>query len=698
MFDTVGLSYSASFCASQAPLLPFNTLPDRMLPDENLSGQFLNSPNLGSNLGSNTITLNAFDSDSVLPRCFSTVDKIIYTFEPKRGKLTFHQLAKARDFIVHFGSFAIPTANAFCRLVEFSGYDRAMQRLQHAYDYACVNECRDGEGFNRFCNDSQLRDLASEFVRDVTTHPTLAANRPDLISEDKAEYLENVICWFYHQFAYNFMPHLKKYLNRYDVEGLLARFSSEIYVRRLLNSIRADYVQEVSRIMGMLSHDKPYTTDWLMHVYERRDRRTQEFLEAMGIFDVNGELICTLADAHKSSISHKPNRIAEMLVRSKGLCEAAQELGCEGYFVVLTTPSRFHSVTTRRNSKKGKKGKSNALLVPNVKWEQGGFESIKAGHQWLFEVFERVRKRLDKLGILPAGLRTVEPHVDGTVHWNFLFYCYEGEAQQIINIFKEEALRDSPDEAGAKRHRIKIKKIDYSKGNGFSYVTKYITKMSGATNQKGTQLLNDRLSNLSFNDAVSRVATWSRSSGIRLYQFFGLPPVTVYRQLRTFRSQFHPNDIMLRQFTEQEVEQLEAIRFACDAHDYKTYILLNGGFFSSERFVRPYYHQPHSGEGVKLNGYGEECKAVVFGIKFNGKVMLTKYFSCEVKKMNESDLKIVRLMKKIEKNGNRDFIDCMNEADSDDGELSSGVLMQMKATRGTRDSAARGAISSALDL
>ncbi|ECI5749293.1 replication protein [Salmonella enterica subsp. enterica] len=637
---------------------------------------------------------NGDDAARELPRLFSAVDRIIYTFEPEYKKFTFQERSRAALLASSFGTFSVPVANAFCRLVTFSGSRRALERLEQAFSYAFQTPDGYGAGFNLFCTDDQLKELAADFVRDVTTVPAAGADRPLLVSPDESDHLANAIWWFHCQFGYDFLPVLKQYLGRYDISGFLARFGNETYLRRLLNAIRSQRVQETSRIMGMLSDNKPYTTDWLMGLYSQRDRKTQMFLEAMGIFDINGELICTLDEAHKSSVSHKPNRIAELLVRARGLCAAAQELGCEGWFIVLTTPSRFHSVTTVKQGKK-------AFTVPNHKWENGGFESIKAGHQWLNAVFERVRKRLDRMNLTPPGLRTVEPHKDGTVHWNFLFYCYPGEGEQIIKVFREEALKDSPDEAGARKRRIKIKKVDYRKGNGFSYVMKYIVKMSGCQNVKGTAGLNDRLSNIDFNDAVSRVSVWARSSGIRLYQFFGLPSVTAYRQLRTFRTEFHPGDIMLRQFTSEEVEQLESIRLACDAGDFKNYIMLNGGFFNSERFVRPHYFQPQSVNGTKLNCYGEECNPVVYGISFSGKVILTKYFSYEVRKMIKSDteyLNMARLLNRISEYGNPDFTECMNMPGSDDPEFSSVFFTQMNRTCGTRASAARAAGSSALDL
>ncbi|EEF4954614.1 replication protein [Salmonella enterica] len=703
MYDTVASGFLA-YNDAAAALARASTLPEIEKADKNLRAavsdfQFKSAAYRRE---------NGDDAARELPRFFSTVDRIIYTFEPERKKFTFQERSRAALLASTFGTFSVPVANAFCRLVKFSGSRRALERLEQAFSYAFCTPDGYGVGVNLFCTDDELKGLAADFVRDVTTIPSpwpesdvirglplpATETKPLLISDDEDEYLANVLYWFNCQFGYNFEPVLKQYLDRYDIPGFLARFGNEIYVRRLLNAIRSERVQETSRIMGMLSDNKPYTTDWLMGLYSERDRKTKMFLEAMGIFDINGELICTLDDAYKSSVSHKPNRIAELLVRAKGLCEAAKELGCEGWFIVLTTPSRFHSVTTVKRGKQ-------QFTVPNHKWEAGGFESIKAGHKWLNAVFERVRKRLDKLNLTPPGLRTVEPHKDGTVHWNFLFYCYPGEGQEIIKIFREEALKDSPDEAGAKKRRIKIKKIDYRKGNGFSYVMKYIVKMSGCKNVKGTAGLDDRLSNVDFNDAVSRVSVWARSSGIRLYQFFGLPSVTAYRQLRTFRTEFHPGDIMMRQFTPAEVEQLESIRLACDAGDFKNYIMLNGGFFNSERFVRPHYFQPQSVNGTKLNCYGEECNPVVYGISFSGKVILTKYFSCEVRKMAKSDtgyLNMVRLLNRISEYGNPDFTECMNECGSDDEGFSPGVFMQMKQTRGTRASAARAADSSALDL
>ncbi|HFE7524786.1 TPA: hypothetical protein ACGAD2_005528, partial [Salmonella enterica subsp. enterica serovar Newport] len=48
-----------------------------------------------------------------LPRFFSTVDRIIYTFEPERKKFTYQERSRAALLASSFGTFSVPVANAF---------------------------------------------------------------------------------------------------------------------------------------------------------------------------------------------------------------------------------------------------------------------------------------------------------------------------------------------------------------------------------------------------------------------------------------------------------------------------------------------------------------------------------------------------------------------------------------------------------
>ncbi|HEL8736608.1 TPA: replication endonuclease, partial [Escherichia coli] len=135
---------------------------------------------------------------------------------------------------------------------------------------------------------------------------------------------------------------------------------------------------------------------------------------------------------------------------------------------------------------------------PNQKWYDAGCPSVRDSHQWISETWQRIRRKLDKQNIVIPGLRTVEPHADGTVHWNFLIYCNPADVSTVLKIFREEALADSPDEPGAKKHRIRIKRIDPEKGPGFNYIVKYITKMAGNPDVKNISGLDDIHSSCSF--------------------------------------------------------------------------------------------------------------------------------------------------------------------------------------------------------
>ncbi|EMV12348.1 hypothetical protein ECMP02101711_1668, partial [Escherichia coli MP021017.11] len=85
------------------------------------------------------------------------------------------------------------------------------------------------------------------------------------------------------------------------------------------------------------------------------------------------------------------------------------------------------------------------------------------------------------------------------------------------------------------------------------------------------------------------------------------------------------------------VAELEAIRMACDAGDFRTYILLNGGFFCSERLLRPFYIQPQEGGKPRFNRYGEPCAPVISGFMFGPVPVITRFMGCIVRRMTPAE-------------------------------------------------------------
>lgn len=551
-----------------------------------------------------------------LPRDHA-IDKAIYSIQHK--DFTLAERGRVSAEISHFGTFSLTVAYAFCRLVNQVGLSNALSAFDAAYRFAFLNEHGDRYAFSLFCSDEQLID----FVEVVCRHCVSLGSHCD----DDAQYVVEIMRYFYLISGFDFEPVLDKYIASYGVSGLIKRLVSSSYVTRFLRFVRDKRVNEVCRMLGILNRTTPYVSDWHMSLLEDRKRKVTSFLKSNGIFDPFDELICTLEDAFNSSVSNPKNRVAELAVRGKAVCELAEDMGLKGYFIVLTTPSRFHAMTSFKSA-----GKS--FSRPNPKWWDAGCPSIDASQKWLNGVWASIRRRLDKLDIKLPGIRTVEPHVDGTVHWNFLIYCNECDAHDVLNVFREEALRDTPDEAGASKHRIRIEHIDSSKGDGFRYIIKYITKMAGYADAKGVKYSLDANSNCSLSDAISRVSAWQKTERIRLFQFFGVPSVTAYRQLRRFRSAFNEHDIFLKKCTPEQISKLEAFRSACDSSDFRTYILLNGGFFGS-RILLPFYSTQMNPDGsIKLNRYGEISAPIIFGFKFESLPFITRIFGCEIKKMD----------------------------------------------------------------
>lgn len=603
-----------------------------------------------------------------LPKLDSRTHHIIFSFEPDLAEFSLDWRMYSAYLCSAFGSFSLSVAYSFCQLVKGLGVEKAIERLEMAYSLAFVSPDGKGKGINLFCSDEDLQLVANDFVGQLNDSPLLAwsSAAPDsdipIFLQMFVEYIGERV-----EFDFNFpassVLKLVKKKDCFGYLGVVQRFFNPYFVRRFLDKHRLSRVLEISRVLMMLTPMRPYACEWLLSHYQRKDVKIARFLEAMGIFDADENLVCTLKEAFDSSVSNRKNRVVELIVRAKGVCSLAESMGLTGYFVVLTCPSRFHSVSTRENRKTGKK-----WHIENPNWLDAGMPTVRDSHQWLSDTFTRIRKRLDKLNIVIPGLRTVEPHADGCVHWNVLFYAQSEQCDTVLDIFREEALRDSPDEKGAQKRRIKVQLIDREKGDGFSYVIKYITKMAGFEQSKGIQGLADNASSATFASAVKRVSVWSRVSGLRLFQFFGCPSVTVYRQLRLLRSQLRSGDIALTHFSDVEKQELEALRQAADEGDFLRYIELNGGFFS-DYVVRPYYVTQQINGDTKRNFYDEPANKTVYGFYFHEHLFITRFNTCEVKKMTETDRLTLAFLRTPDNQLNQDFLDCLdNQEGFDDWE------------------------------
>ena len=150
----------------------------------------------------------------------------------------------------------------------------------------------------------------------------------------------------------------------------------------------------------------------------------------------------------------------------------------------------------------------------------------KQAQTYLTNQWAKTRSQLDKLNIDYFGFRVVEPHHDGTPHWHLLIFMKTTQQEQLRLTIKHYALQFDGDEKGAQKYRFKVEPICKSKGSAIGYIAKYISK-----NIDGYGVSEDTYGKPA-NTSALRICEWSSLWGIRQFQQFGGPPVTIWREAR----------------------------------------------------------------------------------------------------------------------------------------------------------------------
>lgn len=225
-----------------------------------------------------------------------------------------------------------------------------------------------------------------------------------------------------------------------------------------------------------------------------------------------------LAEVVAGSVANPEVKRSELMVRIKG-CDAiaaSDGLACE--FWTLTAPSRFHA--RRVVSKK--------ITEENPNYDGS---TPKEAQQYLSKVWARARAAWKRRGLEVYGLRTAEPHHDGCPHWHLICYGTARDVRFARRMLRVYALRESPDEPGARKHRFVYLKAKSGK-YGAAYAAKYISKN---INGEGMGKARDGEAGRSVSDSVKRVDAWAAVWGIRQFQFFGCPSISIWRVLRKLR-------------------------------------------------------------------------------------------------------------------------------------------------------------------
>ncbi|EOX8077813.1 replication endonuclease, partial [Escherichia coli] len=211
------------------------------------------------------------------------------------------------------------------------------------------------------------------------------------------------------------------------------------------------------------------------------------------------------------------------------------------------------------------------------------------------------------------GIRTVEPHHDGTVHWHMMVFAHPEEIDSIVAITRDIAIQEDRHELGNDiTPRFKAEYVDGSKGTPTSYIATYIGKnldsraVDGIDPKTGKPRV-DHETGKSMAESVERAIGWARLHRVRQFQFFGIPSRQVWRELRRLASQMARNPEGPQRLKD---DAMDAVLAAADAGCFATYIEKQGGVLVPRKdyLIRTAYDLAD-----ELNDYGEQS-VQIYGI------------------------------------------------------------------------------------
>jgi hypothetical protein len=380
------------------------------------------------------------------------------------------------------------------------------------------------------------------------------------------------------------------------ISGDIARYCCEKWWSKKLRRLQAVSVEELALHIRVVSkQNQIYISDISFANSRERKRRNDVFLSSLEAINEQGDCI-DLADIAKSTTANPVNRRNELMARLHGFEVYADKHGYVADFLTITCPSRMHSV---HNTGK-----------PNDKYDG---TTPKQAQTYFASQWAKTRSQLDKLSIDYFGFRVVEPHHDGTPHWHLLVFMKPEQQYLLRSTIKHYALQIDGNEKGAQKYRFKIEPICKSKGSAVGYIAKYISK-----NIDGYGVENDSYGKPA-NISACRICEWSSLWGIRQFQQFGGPPVTIWREARRLA------------LTEQV--KITPVWLAADKGDWCEFIEALGGVHVKRKDLPVSIVK----EFIETEGeYWEPIGYVIKGLTCQGEIYLSRHHQWKIQKKNNA--------------------------------------------------------------
>jgi hypothetical protein len=374
---------------------------------------------------------------------------------------------------------------------------------------------------------------------------------------------------------------------------LLPRLQNELWWRYQLRRMIAKRVEadQIRRcVVSRKAADLYISRAGFERIAERK-LKNRELLQTLTATNELGHTV-NLGDCVDASLANPYNRFSELMVRAKGLEELAHQRDDKALFVTITLPTEWHAV-------KSQTGRTNPA------WQNFGGKTPKEAQAELTQRWAQFRAYLKKNNIGMYGLRIAEAHHDETPHWHICLICNEGDRQAIIRalwlyflpdryvsradlfdeidtaILKQQKTRIDATKAVLKdrvarmnaKHRIKVVNVRRDEKNNrlgiASYLTKYLAKNLDARQLRFRMDHDAEFGGTVLNaenpmTAAERVQHWASVWSVRQFQFFGLPAIGVWRELRR-----------MKEASDSPV--IEAARFYADKSNYADHVLALGG-------------------------------------------------------------------------------------------------------------------------
>ncbi|MCO4170704.1 replication endonuclease [Aeromonas veronii] len=547
--------------------------------------------------------------------------------------------------------------SAYSQALEYAGLLEANQRIKELFDLmnisgdcGTLNLTSDDEGFEAFAERLAKHVLTLRkdyFDGDEEEYPAFRNARHLLESYDLLD------PDYDYQFEEPDVARPCHWLNRWVLPTFLARLIRRVSARRLFDA---------ARLAGMVHKSgQVYAPDYLVSRRAHRVHKNRSTLAGLAAVDISDPLNgVSLTDAIDASVSNPEVQRAELMTRLKGFETIAKQERHAALFLTITCPSRFHPTSG---------GKTN----PN--WIAAGRPTVKDGQDYLNGVWRNIGRRCADKGTEKAprepisvyGFRFAEPHADGTPHWHCIIFVPYKRANEYRSICRKECFKDSPNEAGASKHRFTCKPLSLKRGSAVGYCSKYIAK-----NVDGFAVGEDFETGTSALNTVQRVLAWKSANNIRQFQQVGGPTVTAWRELRRMANQDYDMP-GFETLTQGDWLLLDACRRAADEGNWDAFCVAMGGIFCPRdaQTLRPSYSTPRaftrlnagnvgrpyhenaadfelrvSPEG-RLTQYGDPAKTTVDGLVFNQIHIATRLKRYQIKSLEAWETQKKKLIEQV---------------------------------------------------